>query len=227
MKTEHPLQSDNGICFIQKWLSEVLIHLSHWETRQSIPVLYKEVSPWWIHNLTHPWTCSSEWNRRPRMSFFRSPKMWKSQGERSGCTEDVEVFPSQISEAYPSPDWQYGDGRYHVKVWFRPTAFHGVLTLWRVAAYSATKKRTTSLCSSLLVSFPMLDEHTSHYAHLKSNKETTVWTCAFSLHMSPSPQMAVSIRNNSVVSFREECVLWMVFGFHLTVPYINSRIGNM
>ena len=27
---------------------------------------------------------SSEWNRRPRMSFFRSPKMWKSQGERSG-----------------------------------------------------------------------------------------------------------------------------------------------
>ena len=29
--------------------------------------------------------------------------------------EDVEVFPSQISEAYPSPDRQYGDGRYHAK----------------------------------------------------------------------------------------------------------------
>ena len=27
--------------------------------------------------------------------------------------------------------------------------------------------------------FPMLDEHTLHYAHLQSNKETTVWTCAF------------------------------------------------
>ena len=32
-----------------------------------------------------------------------------------GCTEDVEVFPSKISEAYPSPDWLYGDGRYHAK----------------------------------------------------------------------------------------------------------------
>ena len=29
--------------------------------------------------------------------------------------EDVEVFPSQISEAYPSADWQYGDGKYHAK----------------------------------------------------------------------------------------------------------------
>ena len=29
-------------------------------------------------------TSSSEWNRRPRISLFRSPKMWKSQGERSG-----------------------------------------------------------------------------------------------------------------------------------------------
>ena len=32
-------------------------------------------------------------------------------GKDLECTEDVEVFPSQISEAYPSPDWQYGDGR--------------------------------------------------------------------------------------------------------------------
>ena len=32
-----------------------------------------------------------------------------------GCTEDVEVFPSQISQAYPSPDWQYGDESYHAE----------------------------------------------------------------------------------------------------------------
>ena len=32
-----------------------------------------------------------------------------------GCTEDAEVFPNQISEAYPSPDWQYEDGRHHAK----------------------------------------------------------------------------------------------------------------
>ena len=34
--------------------------------------------------------------------------------------------------------------------------------------------------------FPMLDEHTLHYAHLQSNRETTVWACTFSLCMSPT-----------------------------------------
>ena len=32
-----------------------------------------------------------------------------------GCMEDIEKFPNQISEAYPSPEWQYGDGRYYAK----------------------------------------------------------------------------------------------------------------
>ena len=67
--------------------------------------------------------------------------------------------------------------------------------------------------------FPMLDVHTSHYVHLQSNKEITVWTCVFLLCMFPTEQMAVSIRNKSVASFYEECVLWRVFGFHLTVPH--------
>ena len=49
--------------------------------------------------------------------------------------------------------------------------------------------------------FPMLDEHTLHYAHLQSNEETTVWTCAFSLCMSPTLQMAVSILNSGVAHF--------------------------
>ena len=68
--------------------------------------------------------------------------------------------------------------------------------------------------------FPMLDEHTLHSAHLQSNNETTVWTCVFSLCMLPVLQIAVSIRNNSVASFCEECVLWQVFGFHLTAPHM-------
>ena len=38
--------------------------------------------------------------------------------------------------------------------------------------------------------FPMLDEHTLHYADLQSNKEITVWTCAFSLCMPPTLQIA-------------------------------------
>ena len=49
--------------------------------------------------------------------------------------------------------------------------------------------------------FPMLDEYTLHYAHLQSSKETTVWTCAFSLCFSTTLQMAVLIRNNSVARF--------------------------
>ena len=67
--------------------------------------------------------------------------------------------------------------------------------------------------------FAMLDEHTLHYAHLQSNKETTVRNCAFSLCMFPTLQMAVSISNNSVASFCEEYVLWRVFDFHLTAPH--------
>ena len=74
--------------------------------------------------------------------------------------------------------------------------------------------------------FPMLDEHIVHYTHLQSNKETTVLTCAFSLCMSHTLQMTVSIRNNSVTSFCEECVLWGVLGFHLTTAYsIINKIG--
>ena len=61
------------------------------------------------------------------------------------CMEDVEMFSSQISEAYPSPDWQYGDGSYRAKGWFRPTAFHGVLTLWRAAALCHQEMIHTSL----------------------------------------------------------------------------------
>ena len=64
----------------------------------------------WIHNLTHSCTSSSEWNLRSRMSFFRSPKTWKSQGERSGLYGGCWSVSSQISEAYPSPDCQYEGG---------------------------------------------------------------------------------------------------------------------
>ena len=75
-----------------------------------------------------------------------------------------------------------------------------------------------------LPQFWTLDEHTLHYAHLESNNESTVWTCAFSLCISPILQMAVSIRNNSVVSFCEESVLWRAYGFHLTAPHMWNWI---
>ena len=42
-------------------------------------------------------------------------KLGSDKGKDLVCSKDVEVFSSQIFEAYPSPDWQYGDGRYHAK----------------------------------------------------------------------------------------------------------------
>ena len=42
-------------------------------------------------------------------------KCGSHKGKDPDCAEDVEVFPSQISEACPTPDWQYGNGSYHAK----------------------------------------------------------------------------------------------------------------
>ena len=112
------------------------------------------------------------------MSSFRSPKSGSHKEKDLGCTEDVEVFPSQIPEDYPSPDWQYGHRRYHGKGWFRLTAFQGVLSLLRVFQHPRNKPHLSALLC--LPPFPMPDEHTLQYAHLQSNKEKTVWTCAFS-----------------------------------------------
>ena len=130
--------------------------------------------------------------------FLQVAKNVSHKGNDSICTENIEVFPSQISEAVM-------DGRLHANGWFHPTAFQGVLTLWCVAASSATKKRTTPLCSSLLASISNAGR--TLYAHLQSNKETTMWICVFSLCMSPTLQMAVWIRNNNIVRFCKECVL--------------------
>ena len=141
------------------------------------------------------------------MSFFRSPEIWKSQGERSGLYGGCWSVSQPNLWTVCLTRWQYGDGRYHAKGWFRPTAFQGVLTLWRVAAPSATKKRTTPLCSTLLASIPSAGR--KDFA-LRSSP------C-----MSPSLQMAVSIRNNSVASlivFSEKVFLFMFFS--RCTPYI-------
>ena len=93
---------------------------------------------------------------------------------------------------------------------------------WAFGRFDFMALRSTLSHLEMNQCVPMLDEHTLHYAHPQSKKERTMWFCAFSLCMSPILQMTVSIRNNSVASFCEECVLWRVFGFHLTPPY-SSR----
>ena len=56
----------------------------------------------------------NETNVHERLSSGRQ-KCGSHKGKNLGCTEDVQVFPSQISEAYPSPAWQHGDGHFHAK----------------------------------------------------------------------------------------------------------------
>ena len=84
-----------------------------------------------------------------------------TRGKICALLEDVEVFPSQIFEAYPSPDWQYWYGYYNAKGWFRPTTFQCVLGLWHVAESLASKKQTTPHCSSLLV--PISNAGQTHF----------------------------------------------------------------
>ena len=132
------------------------------------------------------------------MSFIRSPKCRSNKGKDLGSTEDVEVFPSQISEAHLIGS--IGTGVIMQK---NDSVLQHSRALCRVAAPSATKKHLSALLC--LSPFPMLDEHTLHYVHLRNNKERIVWTCAFSLCMSHTLQMAVLIRNSIVASFCEEC----------------------
>ena len=151
------------------------------------------------------------------MAFFRKP-----QGERSvlygGCWSVSQpnrwkLIPHQIGSMGSGVIIQKDDSvRQHSRMFW----------LYGASQHPQPPRNETHLTAFLcLPPFPMLDEHTLHYPHLQSNKETTVWTCAFSLCMSPTLQMAVLIRNNSVASFCEECVLWRVFRFHLFAPHKN------
>ena len=152
--------------------------------------------------------------------------MWKSQGERSGlygeCWSVYQPNVWSLSLTGLSTWGQALSGKRMIPSNSIPGRFDFMarrsfcnVYAWRFALIVAPR-HSSILC---LPPFPMLDEHTLHYAHLQSKKETTVLTCAFSLCMSPTLQVAVLIRNNSVASFYEECVLCRLFGFHLTVPH--------
>ena len=54
-------------------------------------------------------------------------KCGSHKGQDLGWTEDVEVFPSQISQAYPSPDCQYRDRRM-----IPSDSILGILALWYI-----------------------------------------------------------------------------------------------
>ena len=140
--------------------------------------------------------------------FLQLTKKRKTQGERSelygGCKS---ISQSNLWRLYLT----------RLAVWGRALSCKRIIPSDSIpgrfdfmARRSTQPPRNEPHLSALLClpPFPMLDEHTLYYAHLQSNKETTMWTCAFSLCMSPILQLAVSICNKSVASFCEECVLW-------------------
>ena len=49
-------------------------------------------------------------SRRPRMSFFSSPKSESHKGKDLGCTEDVEVYPAKSLELIPHQIGSMGTG---------------------------------------------------------------------------------------------------------------------
>ena len=101
----------------------------------------------------------------------------------------LKCFPAKF-QAYNSPDWQYGDGRYHAKGWFLPTAFQGVLA--RHSTLSETNEPS-------LLFFACL-----HFQCWTNTLYTTLTSRAinkqlceparFQYALSPTLQMAVSIR---------------------------------
>ena len=133
----------------------------------------------------------------------------------------LKCFPAKSSKLVPHQIGSMGTGIIMEKDDSIRQLFRA-FWLYGASQYPQPPRNEPQLSALLcLPPFPMLDEHTLQYAHLQSNKETTEWTCAFSLCMSPTLHTAVSICNNSVAGFCEECVLWRVFGFHLTAPYIS------
>ena len=146
------------------------------------------------------------------MSFFRSPKMWKSRGERSG------LYGGCLSVSQPNI-WSLSLTKLAVQgtgvIMIPSDSIQGHFDFMaRSSTLSLQETNHTSLLFFASPSFPML------YTTLVSRaiKKQLCVHVRFTLHAS-YPTEAVSI-HNSVASFCEECVLWRVFGFHLTAPYI-------
>ena len=130
-----------------------------------IPLGDKMINSSPVHNLTHSWhfLVLMKPTRRPRMSFFRSRKMWSHKGRVLGVRRMLKCFPvkSLIGSVRTGVIMQNDDSvrQYSRAFW-----------LYVASQHPQPPRKEPHLSALLfLPPFPMLDEHTLHYSHLQSN----------------------------------------------------------
>ena len=148
-----------------------------------------------------------------------------SQGERFGLYGGCWSVSQPNLWSLISPNCQYVDGRYIAKGWFRRTAFQSGFTLSHRSTHNHQGTNHTPLLFFACLHFQCWAKTICTTLTSRAIKKT-LWTCPFSLCVFPTLQMAVSIHNNSVASFCEECLSRRVLYFHLTAPYITFLNRN-
>ena len=194
MKIEHPLQSDKGICF-----SEVITR----RVNTSIPPGDETINSNFVdrgrslmdlqsnpllHFLVRMKPTSINFFLQIKNVEVTSGKIWDvRQMLESFPTKFMKLIHHQIGSMGTDVIMQKDDSvRQHSRAFWLSGASQCSSTI------SQQETNHTSLLFFACLHF-QCRTNTLHYAHLKSNKETTVWTCAFSLCMTPTLQMAVAI----------------------------------
>ena len=219
MKTEPALQSDNGISFIQKVIARsvnIFILLGDETINSSLVERDRSLMDPQPHLLLHFLVRMKLTSTNVFLQVAKNVAVTRGKIRKIWVVRRMfKCFPAKSPKFIPHHIPSMGTGVIMQKddsIRQHSTAFW----LYGASLYPLPPRKEPHLSALLcLPPFPMLDEHTLHYAHLQSNKETTVWTYAFSLCMSHGNIYT----KQSVASFCEECVLWWVFGFHLTVSH--------
>ena len=130
------------------------------------------VGRWQIHNLTHSCTSSSDWIRRDSAVIRRFSRIRPSIRAITSGANCLAVMC--VLRGISSATCGYSSGTYSVR--HTQQTCDDEIRGFQHLQQPRNQPHLSALLS--LPPFPMLDEHTLHYAHLQSNKESIVWTCA-------------------------------------------------
>ena len=137
----------------------MLIYLSHWETRRSIPVLHSLIRM----KLTNV--------------FLQVAKKVEVTREKIWAVRIMlKRFPAKFLKLIPHQIGSMGTGIIILscKKMISFDRIPGSFWLWRAPALSAAKNEQQLSALLCLPPSPILAEHTLHYAHLQRNKEISV-----------------------------------------------------